>query len=297
MKHVRFGTVVLKVEIGYLDVMISRISLTFAATILLFQAQLFARDWGYVSGWYVTSADQSCGMYSPALRPVPGSTSTELLILKRMDGAIYLQAKNSSWSVPLGSEEQIQYQIDGRTYAGAQKTVLIENAGANALMAAFGADFETEIRSGTALAIVNNGRLIGQIPLSGTSSAFAALASCLSDLRANGNGNAPAAGFASLSAATSVAPKGDVSRWISLDDYPGTALREGREGTVGFRLAVGNDGKVFGCTITKSSGHTDLDEATCTGMTKRAKFDAAKDANGTKVAGSYQSRVSWKLPN
>ncbi len=281
--------------------MISRISLVLAAAVSVFPAPLLARDWGYVGGWYVTSADQSCGMYSGALRPISGNSATELLILKRMDGAVYLQAKNTSWSISPGSEDQIQYQIDGRTYAGAQKTAPFENtasnAGSTALLAAFGSDFETEIRGGSALAIVNGGRLIGQIPLSGTSAAFATIASCLDDLRMNGNGKSPAAGFAVLSAATSVSPKGDVSRWISLDDYPGSALREGREGTVGFRLAVGSDGKVFGCTITKSSGHGDLDEATCAGMTRRAKFDAAKDVSGAKVAGSYQSRVSWKLPN
>ncbi len=261
------------------------------AIVSLFPSHAAARDWGYVSGWYVTSAEQSCGMYAPSIRP----RSAEVLILKRLDGAIYVQAKNPAWAIAPGSEGQIQYQIDGRTYRGAQKTASADNGGGKGLLAAFGSDFETEIRGGGALAIVNNGQLIEQIPLNGTTAAFAAITSCLDDLKINGK--APVAGFASLAAATSVSPKGDVSRWISLDDYPRTALRDGHEGTVGFRLAVGNDGKVFGCTITKSSGHNDLDEATCAGMTKRAKFEAAKDASGNNVAGSYQSRVSWKLPN
>jgi TonB family protein len=281
-------------QIGYPGAMNVRILQAIVAVSLMMPANAAARDWGYISGWYVTSAGQSCGMYAPAAR----AGLAEILILKRNDGAIYVHAKNPGWSIPPGSDGQIQYQIDGRTYRGAQKTAMLaavpnSNPGGG-LIGAFGGDFENEIRGGSALSIMLNGRPIEQIALSGTSAAFAAIASCLDDLKINGA--TPAAGFASLTAATSVSPKGDVGRWISIDDYPGSALREGREGTVGFRLSVGSDGKVFGCTITKSSGHADLDEATCANMTKRARFEPAKDTSGTKVAGSYQSRVSWNLP-
>jgi TonB family protein len=275
---------------------LSPIAAAFAlSSSLLLPSNAAARDWGYVGGWYVTSADKSCGMYAPQVRP----QSAEVLILKRLDGAIYVQAKNAAWAIAPGSEELIQYQIDGRTYRGAQKTAAATGGGISGgtgkgLLAAFGGDFENELRGGSTLTILNNGRQVEQIPLTGTSAALATITSCLDDLRANGN--TPAAGFASL-AASSVSPKGDVSRWINIDDYPSGALREGREGTVGFRLSVGNDGRVFGCTITKSSGHADLDEATCNGVTKRARFDPAKDTSGARVAGSYQSRVSWKLPN
>jgi TonB family protein len=283
------GSVVLVGQIGYSAVMIARHILTVSAMLAMLPSQASARDWGYISGWYVTSANQSCGMYTQPVRP----QTVELLILKRLDGAIYVQSKNPAWSIAPGSESHIQYQIDGRTYGGAQKTVALETAPGKGLMSALGSDFETEVRSGTMLAIVLNGRLIEQISLTGTSAAFATVQSCLNDLRSNGSNQA--AGFASLNA-TSVTPKGDVGRWVTVEDYPGNAKREGREGTVGFRLAVGSDGKVFGCTITTTSGHSDLDAATCTSLTKRARFDPAKDAGGNVVAGSYQSRVNWKLP-
>jgi TonB family protein len=233
-------------------------------------------------------------MFTQTVRP----QTVEVLILKRLDGAIYVQSNNPAWSIAPGSESQIQYQIDGRTYGGAQKTVALETAPGKGLMSALGSDFEAQVRGGTSLAIVLNGRLIEQISLAGTTAAFATVQSCLNDLRSNGSNQA--AGFASMTAtsltATSVTPKGDVSRWVVVEDYPGNAKREGREGTVGFRLAVGNDGKVFGCTITTTSGHSDLDAATCASMTKRARFEPAKDSSGNAVAGSYQSRVSWKLP-
>jgi TonB family protein len=274
--------------------MLTRLAIAVAITFALIPGPAVARDWGYVSGWYVTSADQSCGMFTPPTRP----QSADILILKRLDGALYVQTKNAAWNMVPGNEAQVQYQIDGRTYGGAQKTIAYGPAAGKGLMSAFGSDFERDMRGGSLLSIFSNGRLIEQIPLSGTAAAFATVQSCLDDLRANGNINSSmaASGFASL-AVTSVSPKGDISRWISLEDYPRAALREQREGTVGFRLDVGNDGKVLGCTITKSSGHQDLDVATCAGMTKRARFDPAKDSSGAKTAGSYQSRVSWKLPS
>ncbi len=288
-QHAALTLVVLAGQFGYSITMIARHILAISAVLAPFPGQASARDWGYISGWYVTSANQSCGMYTQTVRP----QTVEVLILKRLDGAIYVQSNNPAWSIAPGSESQIQYQIDGRTYGGAQKTVALETAPGKGLMSALGGDFEAQLRGGTSLAIVLNGRLIEQISLAGTTAAFATVQSCLNDLRSNGSN--PAAGFASLPA-TSVTPKGDVGRWVSVEDYPGNARREGREGTVGFRLAVGNDGKVFGCTITATSGHSDLDAATCASMTKRARFDPAKDSGGNAVAGSYQSRVSWKLP-
>ena len=41
---------------------------------------------------------------------------------------------------------------------------------------------------------------------------------------------------------------------VSQDDYPAAALRANEQGTVAFRLDVGNDGRVRNCTIVSSSG-------------------------------------------
>src|SRR5687767_4629825 len=59
---------------------------------------------------------------------------------------------------------------------------------------------------------------------------------------------------------------------ISNEDYPAEALRNEQEGTVGFRLHVGADGRVTKCNITSSSGHVSLDSATCQLLTARARF-------------------------
>ncbi|MBA4748473.1 MAG: energy transducer TonB, partial [Sphingopyxis sp.] len=74
------------------------------------------------------------------------------------------------------------------------------------------------------------------------------------------------------------------------------AQREEREGTTGFRVAIGPDGRVTGCDITSSSGHADLDQETCKLVTRRARFDPALDRDGNPTTGSYSNRVRWQIP-
>ena len=91
-------------------------------------------------------------------------------------------------------------------------------------------------------------------------------------------------------------PKGNPGSWATTNDYPSRALREEREGTTGFRVAVGPDGKVTDCTVTSSSGHSDLDEAACANIRRRARFAPAMDGNGSPTTGTYSNRVRWVIP-
>ena len=89
--------------------------------------------------------------------------------------------------------------------------------------------------------------------------------------------------------------KGNVSNWANTNDYPSRALQQEREGTTGFKVTVGTDGRVIDCQVTSSSGHPDLDAATCTNVKRRARFDPALQ-NGEKVQGSYSNRIRWQIP-
>lgn len=91
-------------------------------------------------------------------------------------------------------------------------------------------------------------------------------------------------------------PKGNPGNWATTNDYPTRALREEREGTTSFRVSVGPDGRVTGCTVTSSSGSPDLDDATCSNVTRRARFNPATDGEGNPTTGSYSSRVRWVIP-
>jgi periplasmic protein TonB len=91
-------------------------------------------------------------------------------------------------------------------------------------------------------------------------------------------------------------PKGNPGNWANTNDYPSRALQQEREGTTGFRVTVGPNGRVTECSITSSSGHPDLDQATCSNVQRRARFDPALDGSGNPTTGSYSNRVRWQIP-
>jgi len=91
--------------------------------------------------------------------------------------------------------------------------------------------------------------------------------------------------------------RGNLLSLFSTDDYPESAIRSNAEGTTAVRLTIGTNGRVTNCEITSSSGHSDLDNATCRILTSRARFTPAKDSNGNPTTDTYPQRVTWRLPS
>lgn len=91
-------------------------------------------------------------------------------------------------------------------------------------------------------------------------------------------------------------PRNDPARWVETDDYRSNWIRQEMTGKARFRLEIAADGKVTDCTITGSSGHPELDAATCALVTKRARFQPARTGGGEAVAGSYSNAIDWRLP-
>jgi TonB family protein len=247
----------------------------------LLPTSAYARDWGIASGWFVSSSGETCGMLAQS--PTPAGTET--VILKRSDGAVFVQVKNSAW---LKNPEQqggglITYMIDNRVYTGPFSATPI-NGG---YIANFGEGFEGELRGGSMLTVRRDAVVLDQIPLTGSPVALATLQSCVDDVKGSSNTG---------KALRPPRPKNSASSWITVEDYPGQALRDQREGVVAFRLLVDTEGRVKLCTVTQSSGSTDLDVATCDNITKRARFTPGQDDAGKALEGEYSSRVSWKLP-
>ncbi|MBV9842887.1 MAG: energy transducer TonB [Sphingomonadaceae bacterium] len=98
------------------------------------------------------------------------------------------------------------------------------------------------------------------------------------------------------SKASGAKPRGSFQELMSSDDYPPAALRNNEQGTVGFKLEVGADGRVTNCTVTSSSGFSDLDETACKLLTRRARFTPAKDASGNPMTDTFASRFTWQVP-
>lgn len=92
------------------------------------------------------------------------------------------------------------------------------------------------------------------------------------------------------------APATNPATWVTHREYPARAKLERREGTTAFRLTYDASGHVQKCEITSSSGHSDLDTATCDQIMLRARFLPGKNAAGQKVGGTYSNRVRWRIP-
>jgi protein TonB len=90
--------------------------------------------------------------------------------------------------------------------------------------------------------------------------------------------------------------KGDLRTLFSPDDYPASASSAGAEGTAQAQLTIGPDGRVTGCSITRSSGNGSLDSTTCNILRRRAKFTPARDSNGQPTSDTITTPpITWRL--
>jgi TonB family protein len=99
-----------------------------------------------------------------------------------------------------------------------------------------------------------------------------------------------------FSAIVATQPIPDPSAKIFLgNEYPKVAFDNGWQADVAVDLTVGRDGRVNACTVTRSSDHQLLDEATCKLMTVRARFKPATDTSGNPTKGYYQTHLNWRI--
>ncbi len=97
-------------------------------------------------------------------------------------------------------------------------------------------------------------------------------------------------------APVAASPRGNPGGWITTNDYRPSWINRGYEGVAGFTLKLDASGRVSDCTITRSTGHSVLDRATCDLLGKRARFEPARGTSGESVAGSFTSTVRWTIP-
>ena len=84
--------------------------------------------------------------------------------------------------------------------------------------------------------------------------------------------------------------------WIGPDDYPASALRKNEQGFVVISFDIAVDGHVGNCTVARSSGYAELDSLPCRLLVRRARFEPARNAQGTPVATKGSKSVPFSLP-
>lgn len=76
--------------------------------------------------------------------------------------------------------------------------------------------------------------------------------------------------------------------------YPVAALRENRHGTTRIAVTIGASGRVTECTIVASSGHVDLDQASCRAA-RTSAYLPETNAMGEPVAVKREQVIEWKV--
>ncbi|KQM57276.1 MULTISPECIES: energy transducer TonB [unclassified Sphingomonas] len=89
----------------------------------------------------------------------------------------------------------------------------------------------------------------------------------------------------------------DPASWVTNDDYPAEAMKNGESGLIAFETQVDANGKPISCRTTTSSGSANLDATTCRLVMARASFRPATDAKNGPVTGKWSMRFRWSLPS
>ncbi len=285
-----------------------RFALTFAAFIAS-PSNLYAADWD------VTQFEDSCGVF----QSFEGKGETALALILFADGRVGLTLRNSGWSANAGRKYDIIYQIDDTSFSGAPSIGLNDIGEKVGFLSLFSDEFVSALANGDSLKVTMGEVIVDQLSLKGSAAGIARARNCLRDVNAEMRKSETERQklahiaddpFKEKSAKISdesfqngriklvgnqpPIPKGH--EWANISDYPIRALQEKREGAASFKLTVGINGVATNCEIVKSSGHIDLDDATCKNISKRARFNSATDENGKPIVGTYSSSLRWQIP-
>lgn len=85
------------------------------------------------------------------------------------------------------------------------------------------------------------------------------------------------------------------TEWLFESDYPRDMLMRGKESEVSVRLLIDASGKVSRCTSLSHFAEDEFNRITCATITKRARFEPAELADGTKVPSYYTKRVVFRI--
>ncbi|MDB4296113.1 energy transducer TonB [bacterium] len=76
--------------------------------------------------------------------------------------------------------------------------------------------------------------------------------------------------------------------------YPSIALRAGHQGTTTLRLTIGSNGRVTSASVSKSSGHSSLDQAALS-VVRSWRFKPARNGAGQAVSYTMTQSVPFRI--
>lgn len=291
--------------------------LAFLALVALSNEQAFAKNWPSV-GWFdITEFENGCA--ATAEYSFDGRSDVKLALIISEGDYPVLMVNSLDWSAKDGVEYPgITYGLNGFVYSDIKdddgKTIVATKGSTldriyKGFVRAFPKDFLDDFAKGSSLIIEKGDVVITHVNLQSSGAAVAKLRECAAYVKRQNDAQRKkeeqweyidkdpfATANTQIAANKPATPQGNAGAWISTSDYPSRALSEGRGGTVQFKVIVGTDGRVAKCEITKSSGHADLDQATCSNITRRARFSPATNQTAQPTEGVWSSKMTWQIP-
>ncbi|HEX8625334.1 MAG TPA: energy transducer TonB [Allosphingosinicella sp.] len=277
----------------YVDGLISVAALAAATVALPGEAAPGRQPWAQVGEWEVSpNRPGSCS----AARVYPGGTRVS--VSSDRAGYASLSALNRDWSMRTAAPYKMGLVQDGSPRSlAAEANPYSHGLG---VLAESGRDLLAQLAGGGILEITHpDGRLLERVDLGDLAAALARLDPCISEVATVENFPPVAPPPPPPPPMKKVRPArapASLASLFSSADYPAAAVQAGEEGAVGFRLTVGRDGRVTACSVTASSGSASLDSTTCALITRRARFQPARDHKGEPTEDSFNGRIVWRLP-
>ena len=88
---------------------------------------------------------------------------------------------------------------------------------------------------------------------------------------------------------------GNLQGLIRPEDYPDSAVRQMKSGTVAFVMLVNEQGRVADCTVVETSGVAALDAQSCAIMAERARFKPGIGMDGKPAKSVFKQRITWRV--
>lgn len=261
-----------------------------------------ARDWPRTAGWEIVDGDDYCALTSE----FEGKGDTELSVAKYLDGHAMVIVTNFQWSAKKDQQYDLDFVLGDKAFGGGASIGVSESYGRKGFASRFPADFIPAFAAASGFKIYMGDMLVDSVNLSGSAAALQTVERCLQAKRAvQAAAERERRRFSHIAddpfAGAKVEPKpakirSDLVLMFSPENYPPAAIRAGAQGRVAVDLEVGADGLVSGCTVTLSSGSSDLDQTTCRIFRARARFDPATDDRGEPTTGRASHTVTWSMP-
>lgn len=238
--------------------------------------------------WVVDWGDQRCSLIRQndgrpasifALRTTPGSGLWEVRLLNPdWPQAVYSDANEVRIALgPQGHVLQGDVEVSS-TPTG--RAIVLYDLDQSDLPAFYGAQ---------SLRVDRGDEPILDMPLPGMARGMIAVRECVDNVLRDW-GVDPAA-----LAALRSPPQGDVAASLRGDDYPEQAFRRNHQGTTVIRMAIDAQGRVMDCTTVESSGHEELDAASCGAVTRRFRAQPAIGADGSPTSAPMISAITWQI--